>query len=83
MEVDSYSGRTHCIYVNGFTMDNLETVLELIVEIAGTGDAGEIADTYLPQVESDKYAFAELNGFEIYLSAYDDNICDVQLYAID
>lgn len=83
VEVDSYSGRTHCIYVNGFTMDNLETVLELIVEIAGTGDAGEIADTYLPQVESDKYAFAELNGFEIYLSAYDDNICDVQLYAID
>ena len=80
MESDTFSGRLHSVAVDGMTLDELENVLTLMTQIAETGDAAALAQQCRDEFEADGYAFAEFDGFEIYVSTSYFNEDDQALY---
>ena len=83
IESDSYSGRVHMIYASGFSINEVSPVILCVVQAAGVENGEEIAELSLAQVEGGGYAFTEFDGLKLYVSAYDDDTCTIQLYALD
>ncbi|MBS5521871.1 MAG: hypothetical protein KHX56_06325 [Clostridiales bacterium] len=82
IESDTYSDRIHGIYASGFSMDDLDNIVQLMTDVAGCEDVDGLAAMAKEQCESDGYAFVEFDGLELYVSDEGDNTCYVELYPI-
>lgn len=79
VETDTYSGRLHRVSASNFDEDSALSLLELMTEMVGKGDAASILEMCQSQLDEQEYAFVEIEDLEFYMALYDGDLT-VQMY---
>ena len=74
VETDTYSGRLHRVSASNFDEDAALSLLELMTEMVGKGDAASVLEMCQSQLDEQEYAFVEIENLEFYMALYDGTL---------
>lgn len=74
LNTDTFSDRIHSVEFDNFSKDDIPQLMTLATQILGFGNAEDFTDQCLYGYEADGFCFLRADGYEIYVSGYDDNL---------